>query len=335
MALRCSAILLFLMLPAFVDAAPASVHGDVTATLIRGNQRSLAVVAPCRASTLSGYTSSIGFNRMGFNLHWKVTSRQSIDIAVEAKTGSGVARGWFAIGWSKSGLMYPADAVIMNFKSDEDDETPPVGTFALSKREESGVKPTSRFAITNTEFTSNTSAGVLVRFTRSKFDGIVPVNYNGPNQIIFAYAPKGSQEVKGHAGKRGWAKTGSGAEKGWFSVGWSGSSSMVPSDAVIGNVKGLLPVASYAVSGYSASKISVTSRFAIGQPELLTSSSGVVMKFGRSKADGEGIATVVYKGKNKIIWAYSGSGSRTIDDHKDNYGSTTVDFSCKPAPTKC
>ncbi|CAI7778377.1 unnamed protein product [Closterium sp. NIES-53] len=315
--------------------------------------------------------------------------------------------------------MYPADAVIMNFVSSDSDTTPPVGTFSLSKRDDSGVKPTSRFAISNTEFTSNTSAGVLVRFTRSKFDGIVPVNYNGPNQIIFAYAPKGSQEVKGHAGKRGWvlvdfsckpgsasasdsaapaspskapsattipspakspsppkskspaksksppksppkspksppkspkpsppppspsppppsdvmnpvstpckstsgsssssckastlagytsyvdltgkglllhwkvtsdtsvalaveAKTGSGAEQGWFGVGWSGSSSMVPSDAVLGNVKGLLPVASYAVSGYSASKISVTSRFAIGQPELLTSSSGVVMKY--------------------------------------------------------
>ncbi|CAI5476192.1 unnamed protein product [Closterium sp. Yama58-4] len=459
MALRRSALFLCLMLLAVVHAASSSVRDDVGAIRIRGQPRSLAQVAPCRASTLGGYTSSVGFNRKGFNLHWKVTSRQSIDIAVEAKTGSGVARGWFAIGWSKSGLMYPADAVIMNFKSDEDDTTPPLGTFALSKHEESGVKPTSRFAITNTEFTSNTSAGVLVRFTRSKFDGIVPVNYNGPNQIIFAYAPYGSQEVKGHAGKRGWilvdfsckpgsasasgspapsspskapsatqtpspakspspvksspkspksppkspkpsppppsppadvmnpvstpckstsgsssssckastlagytsyvdlngkglllhwkvtsdssvalaveAKTGSGAEKGWFGVGWSGSSSMVPSDAVIGNVKGLLPVASYAVSGYSVGQIKVTSRFAIGQPELLTSSDGVIMKFGRSKADGEGIAAVAYKGKNKIIWAYSGSGSRTINDHKNNYGSTTVDFSCKPAPTKC
>ncbi|GJP42210.1 hypothetical protein CLOM_g1802 [Closterium sp. NIES-68] len=131
------------------------------------------------------------------------------------------------------------------------------------------------------------------------------------------------------------AKAGSGAEKGWFSVGWSGSGSMVPADAVIGNVKGLLPVASYAISGYSASKIAVTSRFAIGQPELLTSTSGVTMKFGRSKADGEGIAAINYKGKNKIIWAYSGDGARTINDHKNNYGTTTVDFSCKPAPTKC
>ncbi|CAI5490549.1 unnamed protein product [Closterium sp. Naga37s-1] len=129
------------------------------------------------------------------------------------------------------------------------------------------------------------------------------------------------------------AKPASGAESGWFSVGWTANRGrMYPADCVIGNLPGS-SVGAYRISGYSRSDVAPSDRFKIGRPVLSGGSNGgTIIRFSRFRGDG-GVVPVSFSGSSNLIWAFSESGSTELAFHGDNAGSMNVDFSCASAPS--
>ncbi|GJP60712.1 hypothetical protein CLOP_g17940 [Closterium sp. NIES-67] len=74
--------------------------------------RRTGVAAACSESSLSGFTSSKTLTP-GLVLHWKATSGTTVNMALQA-TSAAVSGGWFGVGWSSAGKMYPSDCVIAN-----------------------------------------------------------------------------------------------------------------------------------------------------------------------------------------------------------------------------
>ncbi|CAI5957646.1 unnamed protein product [Closterium sp. NIES-64] len=103
------------------------------------------------------------------------------------------------------------------------------------------------------------------------------------------------------------AKSGSGAETGWFSVGWTKKSGlMAPADAVVGNLAGAAPnnVLAYAMTGKTVAKVKKTTAVKLSAKSVVTASDGgKIVKFTRMGKGGLG--PVNYVGNNNIIWAYS------------------------------
>ncbi|GJP40702.1 hypothetical protein CLOM_g357 [Closterium sp. NIES-68] len=128
------------------------------------------------------------------------------------------------------------------------------------------------------------------------------------------------------------AKPASGAESGWFSVGWSANSGrMYPADCVVGNLPGS-SLSAYHISGYSLSDVAPTDGFSIGSPVLSAEiNGGMIMRFSRSEGGG-GAVPVSFRGSSSLIWAFSESGSTTLAFHGRNQGSMNVDFTCQTAP---
>ncbi|CAI5991292.1 unnamed protein product [Closterium sp. NIES-65] len=122
-----------------------------------------------------------------------------------------------------------------------------------------------------------------------------------------------------------------GAAGSWISVAWTGDGRMVPSDAVIGNMPGGAAGA-YAISGYDMGSIAKTTTFSVGAAATETSSGGsAIVKFTRT--EGEGSIPMSLSAPNALIWAYSGSGSQSLDYHGNNFGSKTVSFNCGGSST--
>ncbi|CAI7906921.1 unnamed protein product, partial [Closterium sp. NIES-53] len=128
------------------------------------------------------------------------------------------------------------------------------------------------------------------------------------------------------------AKPASGAEAGWFSVGWTANRGrMYPADCVVGNLPGS-SVGAYYIGGYSLSDVAPSDGFSMGTPELTAGSNGgTILKFSRSEGDG-GAVPVSFNGSNSLIWAFSESGSTELAFHGNNAGSMDVDFTCQTAP---
>ncbi|CAI5524046.1 unnamed protein product [Closterium sp. Naga37s-1] len=243
----------FSLKPPTTTGAAAATGGAASATVVTGAAVAAAktLVTPaatgtCQASTLAGYTSSVDLSGNGLILHWKTSTGSTIDLALEAKSTSGAASGWFSVAWTNGG-MFNSDAVIGNLATASG-----VGTYAISSY--SNVVTTTRFAITGTSVTSS-GGSTIVKFTRASGNGLVPVNVAGSNKLVWAYSSGGSKTVANHGGshsvllhwKRASAsqldmavelKSSSGASNGWFALGWANSGDMAPSDAVIGNRAG-------------------------------------------------------------------------------------------------
>ncbi|GJP71209.1 hypothetical protein CLOP_g2055 [Closterium sp. NIES-67] len=112
------------------------------------------------------------------------------------------------------------------------------------------------------------------------------------------------------------AAAGSSAAAGWFSVAWSSDGRMAPADTVFGNLPGGA-VAAYYMSGYGMSDVQPTSSFSIGNAVQTTSASGsTIIEFSRVSSDGS--IPVNVGGSNTLIWAYSESGSKSLDFHGEN-----------------
>ncbi|GJP58172.1 hypothetical protein CLOP_g22345 [Closterium sp. NIES-67] len=123
------------------------------------------------------------------------------------------------------------------------------------------------------------------------------------------------------------AKSTSGAASGWISVAWS-SGGMFNSDAVVGNLATGSGVGAYAISSYSS--VVPTTRFAITKASVAAAAAaggGTIVKF--TRAAGSGLVPVKVGGSNKLVWAYSAGGSKTLANHGSSHrGAKTVDLSC-------
>ncbi|CAI7804745.1 unnamed protein product [Closterium sp. NIES-54] len=124
------------------------------------------------------------------------------------------------------------------------------------------------------------------------------------------------------------------AARGWFSVAFSFSGLMSPSDAVVGNPGNA--ISAYHVASYSS--VAPARGINLGAKSCASSGGKTVMKFSRSVGDG-GSVPVRVKGVNKIIWGFSTNGGKTVAYHGANIGSTQVNFACngaspgKPTPS--
>ncbi|CAI6000264.1 unnamed protein product [Closterium sp. NIES-64] len=114
------------------------------------------------------------------------------------------------------------------------------------------------------------------------------------------------------------AKKGSGGEKGWLSVGWSGGKPrrrmMFPSDVVVGNhvVVGSTAVKPTDVLAYSMTKDSLsgikrTTAVILADTSVVSVGSGRIIKFTRKGAGGVASQAVSYESgvTTTMIWAFS------------------------------
>ncbi|GJP31467.1 hypothetical protein CLOM_g12310, partial [Closterium sp. NIES-68] len=364
------------------------------------SRRVLRRTPTCETSTMSGYSNMVDLSGNGYMLHWTTTSRDTLKLAVEetSTTGAG-GGGWLMVAWARKGFLFPSDAVFGNLFGRRT-----VAAFTISGPGAEGASPAA-FTLGRTAFSVSFNKAVM-KFSRKRADGSVPVDYYGKNKLLWAFttdtranptlppfyrgisvvdfscaadgdgtpAPSddyispppptrtpspppsssclGSRKPSCSASSlpgftsmvdlgKGltlhWkllsttsasfalqAKSGTAAAAagGWISVGWSKGGSMYPADAVVGAAGG--DARTYAISSYSS--VVLTTRFGISGGSVGSGFNGVLLKFTRSGV--AGVAPVAYLSSNRIVWAFSASGSSTVGSHGSNRGSKTIDLSC-------
>ncbi|CAI5517993.1 unnamed protein product [Closterium sp. Naga37s-1] len=118
------------------------------------------------------------------------------------------------------------------------------------------------------------------------------------------------------------AQSTSGASGGYFSVGFSSSGKMCPSDAVVG-INGASAGKVYKLESYTKTSPSTVST--IVESSLKPTSGSLFVKFSRP-GKGGGV-NLNLKGKNNIIWAF-GKNKKFEAHTPTNRGSKSVDLSC-------
>ncbi|CAI5509604.1 unnamed protein product [Closterium sp. Naga37s-1] len=162
-----------------------------------------AAAASCDASTLSGYQHMQDLTGQGFILHWSLATPTRLDIAVEAKPGSGAENGWISVGWSADGKMAPADAVIGNLPGVA------VGAYDISGYDGTTIVSSTSFKISGGLLSSANGRSTIIKFSRAQGDGgVSPLVLTGSatNTIIWGYSGSGSKALDYHGTFRGSAK---------------------------------------------------------------------------------------------------------------------------------
>ncbi|CAI5994841.1 unnamed protein product [Closterium sp. NIES-65] len=248
--------------------------------------------APCEPSSLRGFTNSVDLSGNGLVLHW-ARNASHLQLALEAKPASGAESGWFS---QKLAVVHSL--------------TPTPCTTPLSRVSSSLVLHWARNA-PHLQFglEAKPASGAESGWFSQKLavvHSLTPTPCTAPlsrvsSSLVLHWARNAS-----HLQFALEAKPASGAESGWFSVGWTANRGrMYPADCVIGNLPGS-SVRAYRISGYS--------------------------RFSRFRGDG-GTVPVSFSGSSSLIWAFSESGSTELAFHGDNAGSMNVDFSCASAPS--
>eukprot|EP00475_Leptophrys_vorax_P004676 TRINITY_DN12783_c0_g2_i2.p1 TRINITY_DN12783_c0_g2~~TRINITY_DN12783_c0_g2_i2.p1 ORF type:complete len:223 (+),score=1.29 TRINITY_DN12783_c0_g2_i2:614-1282(+) len=155
----------------------------------RGRALAFSTAATCSKSYLSGYTKKVVLTP-GLIFHWK-TNGSTIKAALQATASTGFHRGWFSVGWSTTGRMFPADAVVGNL--------PGVGSYAMTGYGDFQVAPTTSFKLKNTSVVTN-AAQTVVRFTRSGLTGLSPIKYYWKNYLVWAASEDGMSKTLGNHG---------------------------------------------------------------------------------------------------------------------------------------
>ncbi|CAI5959104.1 unnamed protein product [Closterium sp. NIES-64] len=107
-------------------------------------------------------------------------------------TSAGASGGWFAVGWSPGGKMYPADSVIAH-KAGAD-----IGAYTITGYDSSNVVATTAFSLGSPAY----SAG-LATFSRTVGTGSKVTFVNGPMKTIWGYSDGATTSFDGHGGNRG------------------------------------------------------------------------------------------------------------------------------------
>ncbi|GJP53545.1 hypothetical protein CLOM_g12702 [Closterium sp. NIES-68] len=126
------------------------------------------------------------------------------------------------------------------------------------------------------------------------------------------------------------AKTGSGGETGWVSVGWTKKKDlMMPADVVVGNLANAAPnnVLAYNLKSKTAlSQNKKTGALTLSAKSVASNADGLIVKF-TVKTGKKGVAPPKYTGYNNMIWAYN--DAKTFNAHS-NRGSISVHLGCTP-----
>ncbi|CAI5494471.1 unnamed protein product [Closterium sp. Naga37s-1] len=113
-------------------------------------------------------------------LHWKATTGTTVDMELQA-TSAGASGGWFAVGWSSGGKMYPADAVIAH-KAGAD-----IGAYTITGYDSSNVASTTAFSLGSPAYSAG-AATYVYKFSRTVGTGSKVTFVNGPITTIWAYS---------------------------------------------------------------------------------------------------------------------------------------------------
>ncbi|CAI5517853.1 unnamed protein product [Closterium sp. Naga37s-1] len=218
-------------------------------------------------------------------LHWTITSRDALKLAVEERSSTGAGGGgWLMLAWARKGQPFPSDAIFGNLFGRRT-----VAAFTISGPGAAGAQPAS-FTLGRTAF-GTTFNGAIMKFSRQRSDGAVPVSYYGRNRLLWAFTTDSSANPTLPPFYRlmlHWklltttsaafclqAKSGTAAAAGgWVSVAWSRGGAMVPADAVIGAPGGAAKT--YAITSYSS--VDPTSRFGITGGSVNSGFNGVLLK---------------------------------------------------------
>ncbi|GJP45008.1 hypothetical protein CLOM_g4394 [Closterium sp. NIES-68] len=172
----------------------------------------LTPVAACQPSKLTGFNNSVDLNGKGLLLHWTHVSPQLMNMAVEARPGSGAdTAGWIAVGWSLEGHMVPADAIVGGAAIPSSAlqgglPSESVLPFYITGYEVSSLERTNGLNYDERawNWTKAKDGSVIMRFTRrEELDGFMPIKALGVNHMIWAYAQNGSRQLAYHGGNKG------------------------------------------------------------------------------------------------------------------------------------
>ncbi|CAI7782041.1 unnamed protein product [Closterium sp. NIES-54] len=131
-----------------------------------------------------------------FVLHWAAPANGQLDMAMEAKSGSGAAKGWMSVAWSANGGMAESTAVIGNMDGGNVAGYHITG-YSMSTVKENGMD------IGGDAGTTNEGGSTVVKFLRRESDGgEVKINLSGKNKLVWAYST-GSKSLGYHGGNFG------------------------------------------------------------------------------------------------------------------------------------
>ncbi|CAI7818096.1 unnamed protein product, partial [Closterium sp. NIES-53] len=155
----------------------------------RGNSESRRVLRrtpACQTSTMAGYSNMVDLSGNGYMLHWTITSRNALKLAVEERSSTGAGGGgWLMLAWARKGQPFPSDAIFGNLFGRRT-----VAAFTISGPGAAGAQPAS-FTLGRTAF-GMTFNGAVMKFSRQRADGAVPVSYYGRNRLLWAFTTDSS-----------------------------------------------------------------------------------------------------------------------------------------------
>ncbi|CAI5523506.1 unnamed protein product [Closterium sp. Naga37s-1] len=150
----------------------------------------------CPWSTLPGFTYMLELKPL-LLVHWRQVNKNVIELAMEAKPGSGANNGWLSLAWSSSGRMAPADAIIGNRMGGT------LGSYLITGYTMQSLKPAAiPLGAYPTVFKRGTGSTVMM-FRRGASGGTIPVNPTGLNNLIWAHSPSNSKTLAYHGGSVG------------------------------------------------------------------------------------------------------------------------------------
>ncbi|CAI5534643.1 unnamed protein product [Closterium sp. Naga37s-1] len=155
------------------------------------------VVPPSQRSKLCPWSSLPGFTYMLelkplLLVHWRQVNKNVIELAMEAKPGSGANNGWLSLAWSNNGKMAPADAIIGNRMGGT------LGSYLITGYTMQSLKPAAiPLGWNPTVFKRGTGSTVMM-FRRGASGGTIPVNPTGLNNLIWAHSPSNSKTLAFH-----------------------------------------------------------------------------------------------------------------------------------------
>ncbi|CAI5490456.1 unnamed protein product [Closterium sp. Naga37s-1] len=121
-----------------------------------------------------------------YMLHWTITSRNALKLAVEERSSTGAGGGgWLMLAWARKGQPFPSDAIFGNLFGRRT-----VAAFTISGPGAAGAQPAS-FTLGRTAF-GTTFNGAVMKFSRQRADGAVPVSYYGRNRLLWAFTTDSS-----------------------------------------------------------------------------------------------------------------------------------------------
>ncbi|GJP45826.1 hypothetical protein CLOM_g5171 [Closterium sp. NIES-68] len=180
-------VLLLAAALAIIQAAHAGAHSPHIGRGEKGAKRRSMQAKTCMPSQLTGFTSSRVLKR-GLLLHWKPAVGNTIELAVEARVGSGAAKGWIALGFGPTLPGGSADTVVGQTN------TAPVATYTITGDEQSQLLRSNSFAIGDATL-ERSRRRTVIRFTRNGGDGVSPLKLRGWNNIVWAYDVSGEKTV--------------------------------------------------------------------------------------------------------------------------------------------